>query len=64
VVKDASVLARVLKMLVLGEPDGGGNEGEGSGREFMAGERGAELSDWNDCDLGPMGIVRFFKADC
>lgn len=62
-VKDANVLALVLKMFVLGEPDGGGKVGEGRGNEFMVGKICAELSDWNDCDLGPMGIVRFLRAD-
>src|SRR5262249_4393590 len=61
VVKDASVFARVLKILVFGELDGGGGDGEERGSEFTMGEIGAELSDWKDCDLGPMGIVKFFS---
>lgn len=50
-------------MPALGELEGGGEAGEGSGNELGAGETGAELSDWNDCDLPPMGIVRFLRAD-
>lgn len=42
-VREANVLARVLKMLVLGELDGGGGDGPGSGRELGMGEMGAEL---------------------
>lgn len=59
-VSEANVLARVLKMLPLGELDAGG---DGSGKEFIAGDNGADLSDWKDCDLPPIGIVRFFNAD-
>lgn len=45
VVREARVLARVRKMLVLEELEGGGIEGEGRGSEFGRGEIGAELSD-------------------
>lgn len=45
VVREARVLARVLKMLVLGELEGGGIEGDGRGSEFGRGDIGAELSD-------------------
>jgi hypothetical protein len=38
VVRDASVLALVLKRLVFGEPDGGGKVGEGRGNEFIEGK--------------------------
>ena len=62
-VKDASVFARVLKMSALVEPDACWEAGEGRGKELGAGDNGAELSDWNDCDLPPMGIVRFFNED-
>ncbi len=44
-VRDANVLARVLKMLVFDDADGANEDGEGRGREFMEGEIGAELSD-------------------
>ena len=47
-------------MVVLGDPDNGG---EGRGREFKGGDNGPELSDWNDCDLPPIGTVRLFRAE-
>jgi hypothetical protein len=51
-------------VLVPGEEDAGGEFGDGSGNEFGGkGDSCAELSDWNDCDLPPIGIVRLFSAD-
>jgi len=58
-------VVRVAKVLALvranGDEEVGGELGKAMGNE-SPGDNGPEVSDWNDCVLGPRGTVRFFTS--